>query len=157
MRLESKLPGTLTRTTQNYPIGSSEQFLRYRSLIIYSAHISRINQVFNWKQTIESLLEKLILECHLLKDEKIETEKEVEKINIPMQTVVDCISIRDGRRCSELTYDDVSVELKNESCVVQEMKHLLTEKYSLARSHSTFHLNLLKQHHLKGFYVSGSK
>lgn len=47
-----------------------------------------------------------------LKEEKASTERELEQLNLPLLICSECLSNRDGRRSSELTYDLADTELK---------------------------------------------
>lgn len=51
-------------------------------------------------------------EVGLLKDEKYETEKEIDGLGIPLGVISECISMRDNRQGAELTYDEGDTELK---------------------------------------------
>lgn len=64
----------------------------------------------------------------LLKDERADTEKELENLNLPLQISAECISMRDCRRGTELTYDEANDELKKELCVIEGVKQLLTNR-----------------------------
>lgn len=65
-----------------------------------------------WRETLEGLLERLKKEYQLLKDEKAETERELDSLAIFIQIVSECISMRDSRLGAEITYDDGDTELK---------------------------------------------
>lgn len=47
-----------------------------------------------------------------LKEEKASTERELEQLNLPLLVCSECLSNRDGRRSTELTYDLADTELK---------------------------------------------
>lgn len=78
---------------------------------------------------LEDSLQKLLFEIHLLRDEKADTEKEIESIAKPLRIVSECISMRDCRRGAELTYDEADIELKKELCVIENIQDTLTKKY----------------------------
>lgn len=48
----------------------------------------------------------------MLKDEKTETERELDSLAIFIGVVSECISMRDSRLGAEITYDDGDTELK---------------------------------------------
>lgn len=77
------------------------------------------------------MLDKLIAELKFLQDEKVDTEKELETLNYPLQLTAECISMRDCRRGTELTYDEADTELKKELCVIENIKKSLTDRYNM--------------------------
>lgn len=88
----------------------------------------RVKELKNWHDLFGKLLNKLIKEKTYLQDDKNETEKQLENIELPLQIISQCISMRDCRRSSELTYDEPDTELKKELIVVESAKKLLTDK-----------------------------
>ncbi|XP_035731900.1 tektin-B1-like [Vespa mandarinia] len=92
----------------------------------------RITELSKWEELFEHLLERLLSEIHLLKDEKANTEREIDTLNYPLQITAECISMRDCRRGTELTYDEADTELKKELCVIENVKTFLTDKVQAA-------------------------
>ncbi|KAK2581423.1 hypothetical protein KPH14_005098 [Odynerus spinipes] len=92
----------------------------------------RITELSKWGELLESLLRRLLSEINLLKDEKADTEREIDTLNYPLQTTAECISMRDCRRGTELTYDEADTELKKELAVIENVKTLLTNKVQAA-------------------------
>ncbi|XP_078040896.1 tektin-B1 [Augochlora pura] len=92
----------------------------------------RLTELSRWREVLQSFLDKLLSEIHLLKDEKADAEKELENINYPLQVTAQCISMRDCRRGTELTYDEADTELKKELCVIENVKHSLTQRIQAA-------------------------
>ncbi|XP_076248354.1 tektin-B1 [Calliopsis andreniformis] len=88
----------------------------------------RVTELSRWRELLKTLLDKLEEEIHLLKAEKTDTEREMEILNSPLQLTAQCISMRDCRRGTELTYDEADTELKTELCVIENVKQLLTER-----------------------------
>ncbi|XP_046430599.1 tektin-2 isoform X2 [Neodiprion fabricii] len=88
----------------------------------------RVTELSRWRELTEKQLEKLNHEIQLLKDERSDTEKELENLNLPLQVTAECISMRDCRRGTELTYDEANDELKKELCVIEGVKQLLTNR-----------------------------
>lgn len=72
-------------------------------------------EIEQWKSTLQELLDRLDREMTSLKDEKAATERELEQLNMPLLVCSECLSNRDGRRSSELTYDLADTELKKVS------------------------------------------
>ncbi|XP_030760676.1 tektin-2 [Sitophilus oryzae] len=88
----------------------------------------RITELDRWKETLEACLRRIDKEVGLLKDEKFETEKEIDAFGIPLTVISECISMRDNRQGNELTYDEGDTELKRELCVVESVKKILIER-----------------------------
>ncbi|KAJ2947550.1 hypothetical protein O0L34_g17338 [Tuta absoluta] len=89
---------------------------------------ARIYELEQWKSTIQELLDRIDREMTLLKEEKASTERELEQLNLPLLVCSECLSNRDGRRATELTYDMADTELKKELCVTESNKKLLIDR-----------------------------
>ncbi|XP_049871168.1 tektin-B1-like [Pectinophora gossypiella] len=89
---------------------------------------ARIYEIEQWKSTIQDLLNRINREMDLLKEEKASTERELEQLNLPLLVCSECLSNRDGRRSTELTYDMADTELKKELCVTESNKKLLIDR-----------------------------
>lgn len=87
-----------------------------------------MTELSRWKDTLADLLQKLLIETRMLSDEKADTEKEIESIDHPLRIVSECISIRDCRRGTELTYDETDIELKKELCTIANVKETFTNR-----------------------------
>ncbi|XP_053971200.1 tektin-2 isoform X2 [Hylaeus anthracinus] len=92
----------------------------------------RITELSRWRQLLRNLFEKLVSEIQVLRDEKTDAEKELETLNDPLQVTAECISMRDCRRGTELTYDEADTELKRELCVIENVKRSLTDRIQAA-------------------------
>ncbi|XP_012531688.1 tektin-B1 [Monomorium pharaonis] len=92
----------------------------------------RVLELSRWKDVLEDLLQKLLIEIRLLRDEKANTEKEIESITHPMHVTSECISTRDCRRETELTYDEADIELKKELCTITSIHEALTKRAQAA-------------------------
>ncbi|KAG7211945.1 hypothetical protein KM043_011154 [Ampulex compressa] len=92
----------------------------------------RITEVSRWKDLLQRLLHKILSEIRSLKDEKADAERELESLNYPLQVTAECISMRDCRRGTELTYDEADTELKKELSVIENVKTLLTNRVQAA-------------------------
>lgn len=64
----------------------------------------------------------------LLREEKVQTERELEALQIPISVVAECLTMRDCRLGSELTYDDADTELKNELAVLENNQRILIDQ-----------------------------
>ncbi|CAK1579553.1 unnamed protein product [Parnassius mnemosyne] len=89
---------------------------------------ARVYEIEQWKSTLQELLNRLDREMNALKEEKASTERELEQLNLPLLVCSECLSNRDGRRSSELTYDLADTELKKELCVTESNKKLLIDR-----------------------------
>ncbi|CAB3235932.1 unnamed protein product [Arctia plantaginis] len=89
---------------------------------------SRVYEIEQWRSTLQELMDLLDREMTSLKDEKASTERELEQLNLPLLVTSECLSNRDGRRSTELTYDLADTELKKELCVTESNKKLLIDR-----------------------------
>jgi tektin-2 len=85
-------------------------------------------EISRWKDVFEDLLQRLLTEIRLLSDEKASTQKEIEDITRPLHIASECISTRDCRRRTELTYDEADIELKKELRMVANIHEELTKR-----------------------------
>ncbi|CAK9829318.1 TEKT2 [Anthophora retusa] len=92
----------------------------------------RVTELSRWRELLQHLLDKLVTEIRSLQAEKADAEKELENLNYPLQVTAQCISMRDCRRGTELTYDEADTELKRELCVIENVKKLLTDRVQAA-------------------------
>jgi len=92
------------------------------------SYLARITEISKWKEVFEDLSQNLLNEIRSLSDEKAIVEKEIENISYPMQLVSECISKRDGRRETELTYDEADIELKKELCILENLHEDMTKR-----------------------------
>lgn len=103
-------------------------FISNKIFISIEYYVYRVTELSRWRDLFQNLLDKLVAEIKLLRDEKVDTEKEIETLNFPLQLTAECISMRDSRRGTELTYDEADTELKKELCVIENIKKLLTQR-----------------------------
>ncbi|KAH9627761.1 hypothetical protein HF086_001775 [Spodoptera exigua] len=89
---------------------------------------ARVYEIEQWKSTLQELLDLIEREMSSLKEEKASTERELEQLNIPLLVCSECLSNRDGRRSTELTYDLADTELKKELCVTESNKKMLIDR-----------------------------
>ncbi|XP_011172391.2 tektin-B1 [Solenopsis invicta] len=92
----------------------------------------RVLEISRWKDVFEDLLQKLLTEMRLLSDEKANTQKEIEDITRSLHIASECISTRDCRRRTELTYDEADIELKKELCMIANIHEALTKRAQAA-------------------------
>ena len=85
-----------------------------------------------WRATMESCMARLERETSLLLDEKNSTENELEALITPLSVVSECLTMRDCRLGSELTYDDGDTELKKELCIVENNQKMLRDQCQAA-------------------------
>lgn len=81
-----------------------------------------------WRATMEETLARVNREIHLLREEKASTERDLEAILVPLNVVAECLSKRDSRIETDLTYDDGEIELKKELCVIENNQKMLTDQ-----------------------------
>ncbi|XP_055381884.1 tektin-B1 [Condylostylus longicornis] len=82
-------------------------------------------EIERWRITIQQMLRRIENEMQLLREEKATTERELQAMTIPLAVISECLSARDGRLGSELTYDEADIELKKELSIVENnMKQL---------------------------------
>ena len=74
------------------------------------------------------MLQKLLTEIHSLSDEKANTQKDLENITHPLRIASECISMRDRRRETELTYDEADIELKKELRMIANIYEEFTKR-----------------------------
>lgn len=72
----------------------------------------RITELGRWKETLEEQLKRIESDIKSLTDEKAATERELDFLDIHLSIISECITARDARGGSELTYDDADTELK---------------------------------------------
>lgn len=92
----------------------------------------RVKELQRWQEILEKLSSRLSSEMKQLRDEQSESEKDLDNIELPLQVVAQCISMRDCRRGTELTYDEADTEVKKELTVLEAVKKSLTEKIHAA-------------------------
>jgi tektin-2 len=81
---------------------------------------------------MKQLLDRVEKEIKLLKEDKALTERELDAHLKPLTVVNECISMRDCRLGSELTYDDGDTELKKELCIIENNQRILRDQCQLA-------------------------
>lgn len=64
----------------------------------------------------------------LLTEEKASTERELEAMQTPLSVIGECLTMRDCRLGSEITYDDADTEIKHELTIVENNQRLLADQ-----------------------------
>lgn len=91
-----------------------------------------VAELGRWRATMEACADRIEKETNLLLDEKNSTERELEAMVLPLTVVAECLTMRDCRLGSELTYDDADTELKKELCVVENNQRMLRDQCQAA-------------------------
>ncbi|XP_014226826.1 tektin-2-like [Trichogramma pretiosum] len=86
----------------------------------------RVTELSRWRGNFESVLDALSKEIDLLIEERADTEKELELLDHPLQIANRCIGKRNNRTSSEITYDDVDVQLRAEVDLIEAKRKLFT-------------------------------
>ncbi|XP_014474280.1 PREDICTED: tektin-2 [Dinoponera quadriceps] len=92
----------------------------------------RVTELSRWRNDLEDLMRQLLLEIRSLSNEKSNVEREIENMNYLLQVVSECISMRDRRRRTELTYDEADIQLKKELCVVANIQDAFIKRAQTA-------------------------
>jgi len=78
--------------------------------------LPRVTEVSRWQEVLEQCLLSVKNETAKLREEKAATERELESLAVPLNTVANCIRQRDRRYGSDLVLmDKGDVQLKNVS------------------------------------------
>ncbi|XP_036336329.1 tektin-B1 [Rhagoletis pomonella] len=88
----------------------------------------RIAELARWRETVARTLDRIVKEVKMLEEEKASTERELEAMQTPISVVGECLTMRDCRLGSELTYDDADTEIKNELAVIENNQRLLADQ-----------------------------
>lgn len=88
----------------------------------------RVAEIDRWRQTMIECYNRIEKEIKMQHEEKELTEKCLEAQITPLIVVSECISERDVRLPSELTFDSVDEELQRELCIVESNKRLLRDQ-----------------------------
>jgi tektin-2 len=98
----------------------------------------RVAELDRWRQTLIECYNRIEKEIQMLKDEKENTEKALERQITPLVVVSECISQRDVRLATELTLDAVDDELNTELCIVESNKRLLRDQCQAGETNLNF-------------------
>lgn len=101
----------------------------------------RILELTRWLNTMINCRDRLLCEIGVLRNEKEQTERELDALDCPLETVAQSLSIRNNRLEPELTQDRSGGELKSELVIVEQNKAALREQCKKAWEK----LNLLEE------------
>ncbi|KAH8248060.1 hypothetical protein KR038_005712 [Drosophila bunnanda] len=88
----------------------------------------RISELNRWRDILEKSFERIVREIDMLQEEKNATERELEALTGPISVIAECLTMRDGRLGSEITYDEADTEIKNELAVLENNQRLLADR-----------------------------
>lgn len=88
----------------------------------------RILELTRWLNTMVNCQDRLLCEIGILREEKEQTERELDALDAPLETVAVSLSTRNNRLEPELTHDRSGEELKQELGVVEQNKGLLRQQ-----------------------------
>lgn len=77
---------------------------------------------------MEKSFERIVREINMLQEEKNATERELEALAGPISVIGECLTMRDGRLGSEITYDEADTEIKNELAILENNQRLLADR-----------------------------
>lgn len=92
----------------------------------------RVLELTRWLNTMVNCQDRLLCEITVLRSEKDETERELDALDAPLETVAQSLSTRNNRLEPELTHDQSGEELKVELNVVEQNKSLLHQQCAKA-------------------------
>jgi tektin-2 len=114
----------------------------------------RINDVSDWKETLQNTLSATESEIDQLSFTKAVTECALAAKEIPMNVTLECLSIRENRISIDLVRDNVEIELKKEMEVIEGVEGLLHQRISeafgqlciLQECHQKLHFDITDKH-----------
>lgn len=95
-------------------------------MIIFN--VNSITELGRWREAIAKTFHRIEKEMKLLAEEKSSTEREIEALQNPISIIGECLTMRDCRLGSEITYDDADTEIKNELRVIENNQRLLADQ-----------------------------
>lgn len=100
----------------------------YIYLNLYYIYIYSVAELDRWVAIMEACMNRIDKEIALLTEEKNSTEQELESMTTPLTVVTECLTMRDCRLGSELTYDDGDTELKKELHIIENNLKMLRDQ-----------------------------
>ncbi|XP_034650641.1 tektin-B1 [Drosophila subobscura] len=88
----------------------------------------RISELNRWRDIIAKTFDRIEREIYMLQEEKNATERELETLTGPISVIAECLTMRDGRLGSEMTYDEADTEIKNELAILENNQRLLADR-----------------------------
>ncbi|KAJ8389410.1 hypothetical protein AAFF_G00119480 [Aldrovandia affinis] len=92
----------------------------------------RIYEVSHWKDNLVSCAQEVDTEMDALTQNKEELERALAATVLPLEVALDCLTLRERRRGSELVSDPVQAELKKEVEVIGGIQRTLQQRISKA-------------------------
>ncbi|XP_059614423.1 tektin-2 [Phlebotomus argentipes] len=89
---------------------------------------SRVEEVNQWRESLEECLSRVEREIDILRAEKAQTERELEALATPLTVVSECLATRDSRWEIEMTYDEAEKLLKLELSLVEKNQIMLRDQ-----------------------------
>jgi len=90
----------------------------------------RIDHIRKWREILEKTLADLDKEIADISESKDLTENQLESMNIPTDTVVENLTIREGRQHIDVVQDEVENQLHKEVEVIDGIKKSLQQRIS---------------------------
>ncbi|XP_026204798.1 tektin-2 [Anabas testudineus] len=87
----------------------------------------RVWDVAQWKKALESCAQKVDEEMEALTLSKEQTEQALAATVIPLEVSAECLTLREGRRGSELVADPVEEQLKKEVELIERVQQVLQQ------------------------------
>lgn len=92
----------------------------------------RIDDITEWKRTLEKCLKDTDQEIEALQAEKTRTETALDAKAIPLDVAIECLMLRENRQDIDLVRDKVEEQLHKEVEVIEGIKALLQQKVTEA-------------------------
>jgi len=93
---------------------------------------NRIDDITKWKETLERCLAETDAEIAALNKAKLETEYALEAKALPLDVVIECLTLRESRQSIDMVRDGVEAELHKEVEVIDKIKIQLQKRISEA-------------------------
>lgn len=90
----------------------------------------RIDDINDWRKSLERCLAETDEEIRLLQEEKERAEQALEAKKVPLDIAMECLMLREHRQAIDLVRDPVEAELHKEVEVIEGAKALLQQKVS---------------------------
>jgi len=92
----------------------------------------RIDDINEWRKSLEKCLKDTDNEINSLQEEKERTEVALEAKKLPLDVAIECLMLRENRKDIDLVRDKVEEQLQKEVEVIEGIKALLQQKVSEA-------------------------
>ncbi|XP_060948970.1 tektin-2 [Limanda limanda] len=95
----------------------------------------RLWDVARWKEALEACARKVDEEMEALTLSKEQTEQALAATAVPLEVSTECVTLREGRRGSELVLDPVDEQLKQEVQLIGRVQQVLQQHVDKAFEH----------------------